>query len=118
MDTHILTHNDLEHKTKTLKKRKEIRHFLRQEVDLSNTPVFLPEGWEMPLLGIYIIFLPYIAGVLFVFFSVANMDYKTFSSLNDNLFFIMSWLVGYEIIAASILLLIAKSAILFHLKNS
>ena len=117
MDTHILNQNGLEHKAKTLKKRKEIRHFFDQEVELSNTPVFLPEGWEMPLLGIYIIFLPYIAGMFFLF-SIAEMDYYVFSSLNDNLFFIMSWLVGYEIIAASALLLIAKNAIFFHLKNN
>lgn len=117
-NTHIVDQDIVQHEKETLKKHKKTQIFLQQEVNLSNTPLFLPEGLELPFLGIYIIFLPYIAGVLFVFFSVANMDYKTFLSLNDNLFFIMNWMVGYEIIAASILLIIAKSAVLFHLKNS
>ena len=116
MDPHILDQDNLVHKSKTLKKRKEVRHFWHQEVYLSNTPIFLPEGWELPLLGLYVIFLPYFAGFVFLFF-LSEMDYNIFLSLNDDLLFIMSWMVGYEIIAASILLIIAKSAVLFHLKN-
>jgi hypothetical protein len=116
LDPHILDQDNLVHKSKTLKKRKEVRHFWHQEVYLSNTPIFLPEGWELPLLGLYVIFLPYFAGFVFLFF-LSEMDYNIFLSLNDDLFFIMSWMVGYEIIAASILLIIAKSAVLFHLKN-
>lgn len=68
MDPHILDQDNLVHKSKTLKKRKEVRHFWHQEVYLSNTPIFLPEGWELPLLGLYVIFLPYFAGFVFLFF--------------------------------------------------
>jgi len=116
LDPHILDQNHLAHKSKTLKKRKEIRTFLHQEVHLSNTPIFLPEGWELPLLGLYVIFLPYFAGFVFLFF-LSEMDYNIFLSLNDDLFFIMSWLVGYEVIAASILLLIVKHALSFYTKE-
>lgn len=116
MDPHILEHDNLVHKSKTLEKRKERRDFWHQEVHLSNTPIFLPEGWELPFLGLYVIFLPYFAGFVFLFL-LSEMDYNIFLSLNDDLFFIMSWLIGYEVIAASIFLLIVKSAISFHTKE-
>lgn len=116
MDAHILDQNHFAHKSKTLKKCKEIRTFLHQEVHFSNSPIFLPEGWELPLLGLYVIFLPYFAGFVFLFF-LSEMDYNIFLSLNDDLFFMMSWLVGYEVIAASILFLIVKHAISFYTKK-
>jgi len=69
-------------------------------------------------LAIYFVTLPYIAGLLFLFFYVAGGKSELFLSLNDDSSFILTWTIGYEIIAAILLLLIAKSAISFSIENS
>lgn len=97
---------------------KQIASFSQQEVDLSETPLFFPDGFEKVFLGIYFITLPYIAGLLFLFFYVAHGDAELFLSLNDQSSFILSWAIGYEIIASLLLLYIAQSAISFTMKNT
>jgi hypothetical protein len=92
--------------------------FTQQEVDLTETPLFFPAGFEKIFLAIYFITLPYIAGLLFLFFYVAEGKAELFLSLNDDSSFILTWAIGYEIIAGLILLLIAKSAISFSIENS
>jgi len=91
---------------------------MQQEVDLTETPLFFPAGFEKIFLLIYFITLPYIAGLLFLFFYIAGGKPKLFLSLNDDASFIMTWAIGYEIIAVLLLLLIAKSAISFTIENS
>ena len=92
--------------------------FAKQEVTFENTPLFFPEGFEKLFLLIYFITLPYIAGLLFLFFYVANGKKTLFLSLNDNSSFILTWAIGYEVIAVLILLWIVKSAISFSMNNS
>ena len=91
--------------------------FGQQEVDLAKTPLFFPEGFEKIFLGMYFIILPYIAGLLFLFFYVADAKVNLFLSLNDESSFILTWTIGYEIIAAIILLSIMKMAIGFANEN-
>ncbi len=92
--------------------------FAKQEVTFENTPLFFPEGFEKLFLLIYFITLPYIAGLLFLFFYVANGKKTLFLSLNDNSSFILTWAIGYEVIAVLIILWIVKSAISFSMNNS
>jgi len=92
--------------------------FTQQEVDLTETPLFFPAGFEKIFLAVYFITLPYIAGLLFLFFYVAEGKAELFLSLNDDSSFILTWAIGYEIIAGLLLLLIAKSAISFSIENS
>ena len=88
--------------------------FAQQKVELSKTPfLFFPEGLEKIFLAIYFVLLPYIAGLLFLFFYVSNGKIEVFSSLNKESSFILTWAVGYEILAVLALLYIAKSAISF-----
>jgi len=66
-------------------------------------------------MAIYFILLPYIAGLLFLFFYVANGKTELFLSLNDDSSFILTWAIGYEIIATLAILYIIKSAISFSI---
>ena len=87
--------------------------FSKQKVTFDDTPLFFPAGFEKLFLLIYFITLPYIAGLLFLFFYVANGKSELFLSLNDDSSFILTWAVGYEIIAGLIMLWIIKRAISF-----
>ncbi len=87
--------------------------FTGKKVTFDDTPLFFPEGFEKIFLAIYFVSLPYIAGVLFLFFYVADGKVEVFSSLNQESSFILTWAIGYEILAVLALLYIAKGAISF-----
>ena len=89
------------------------KKFAQQDVDLAQTPLFFPEGFEKIFLFIYFITLPYIAGLFFLFFYVAEGSIELFVSLNDQSSFLLTWTIGYEIIAAIIILSIIKMSIGF-----
>jgi hypothetical protein len=93
------------------------KSFSQQEVNLQNVPLFFVEGFEKLFLAIYFISLPYIAGLFFLFFHIAKGKTEIFLSLNDESSFILTWAIGYEIIATLILLYIAKSAVSFTMNN-
>ena len=105
------------------KAKRTISHvsYTQQQVDLKKTPIlFFPEGKEMLFLGIYFVTLPYIAGLFFLFFYISEGKAAVFGSLtvgSDANFFLV-WMIGYEILAAVILLWILKSAIVFTLYNT
>ena len=100
------------HRTQT-KKFKSPNKFAQKEVDLAETPLFFPEGFEKVFLAIYFVTLPYIAGLLFLFFYVAEGSVDLFLSLNEEQSFFLTWAIGYEIIAALIMMWIVKMAIGF-----
>lgn len=95
----------------------EPTNFTQQNVDLAQTPLFFPEGFEQIFIFIYFISLPYIAGLFFLFIYVAEGSIDLFLSLNDNHSFILTWAIGYQIIATLILLYILKMAISFANEN-
>lgn len=101
------------HSTKEKPIRNKSTKFSQQEVDLTATPLFFPEGFEKIFLAIYFVSLPYIAGLLFQFFYIADGKTELFLSLNEQSSFILTWAIGYEIIATLILLYIIKMAISF-----
>jgi len=92
--------------------------FSQQDVDLAQTPLFFPEGFEQIFLAIYFVSLPYIAGLMFQFFYIADGKVELFLSLNEQSSFLLTWTIGYEIIAAIILLFIIKMAISFAKENA
>ena len=96
---------------------KQAKSFGQKEVDLAETPLFFPQGFEKIFLGIYFIVLPYITGLLFLFFYIAEGKTEMFLSLNDDSSFILTWAIGYEIIATLAILYIIKSAISFSMEN-
>ena len=89
------------------------KKFSKQNVDLAETPLFFPEGYEKIFLAIYFVTLPYIAGLLFLFFYVAEGAPELFLSLNEESSFMLTWVIGYEIIAALTMLWILKMALGF-----
>ena len=104
-------------RSKRLKSSKSSVKFLQQKVDLKSTPLYFAEGFEKVFLAIYFITLPYITGLLFLFFYISGGSYEVFSSLNKDYFFILTWAIGYEILAILILLYIIKSAFTFSKEN-
>ena len=92
--------------------------FSQQEVNLADSPLYFPDGFEKIFLTLYIISLPYITGLLFLFFYVADGKIELFLSLNEDSSFLLTWSIGYEILAALALLWIIKSAIVFSRENA
>jgi hypothetical protein len=87
--------------------------FSQKEVHFSDTPLFFPRGLEKLFLAIYFISLPYLAGLLFLFFYISERKVKLFFSLFDQSSFILTWAIGYEAIAALIMLYIVKMGLTF-----
>ena len=107
-----ITTEPIHYKTKKKSNTSSIK-FIEQKVTFDDTPLFFPKGFEKIFLAIYFVLLPYIAGLLFLFFYVSNGKVEVFSSLNQESSFILTWAVGYEILAILALIYIAKSAISF-----
>jgi hypothetical protein len=92
--------------------------FAKQEIQLQNTPLFFPEGFEKIFLFIYATVLPYITGLIFTFVYLAKSDYDLFLSLNKETPVFLTWAIGYEILAALILIYVVKMAISFSINAS
>ena len=92
--------------------------FMQQKISFEDTPIFFPQGMEKFFLLLYFISLPYVAGTFFLFMYVGKGKTDLYLSINEKFSFIISWAIGYEIIAALILLWIIKSAISFSANNS
>lgn len=101
------------HSSKEKPIRNQNTSFAQQDVELSQTPLFFPEGFEKVFLVIYIISLPYIIGLLFLFFVVAEANVERFLSVSGGSSFFLTWAIGYEILAGLIMLWIIKMAIGF-----
>ncbi len=100
-------------------KRIENNHkFSQKKITFDDTPLFFPAGLEKIFLIIYFIALPYISGIMFLFFYVGERSTELFLSLNDDSSFILTWAIGYEILSCIILLFIIKSAISFSMHNA
>jgi len=112
MKSHNTVHTRVQHATK-LNQRHLPPKFTRKNVELTQTPLFFPEGFEKLFLAIYFVTLPYIAGLFFLFFYVSKGSLETFSSLNQDQSFILTWAIGYEIIASLVLLWIFKMGVVF-----
>jgi hypothetical protein len=84
--------------------RKKRDSFSSQEIDI-NKYVLSPEGWENVALTLYIILIPYIVGVLFLFVFIAQVAFDKFLLLDMGSIFIV-WAIGYEVIAVTLLFII------------
>ena len=117
-----MQHNKFESThVKYVSKKKPSRNtnneFTQKNITFDDTPLFFPSGMEKFFLLLYFILLPYAAGIFFLFFYIGEGKIDLFLSLNGNSSFLMSWAVGYEIIATLILFWIVKSAISFSVNN-
>jgi len=117
MEKKYLSKTTITHPKKEKPLRNKSTKFSQQEVELSDTPLFFPEGYEKIFLAIYFASIPYIAGLLFQFFYISDGHIELFLSLNEKSSFILTWAIGYEIIATFCLLYIIKMSISFANDN-
>ena len=87
------------------------RSFLSQKLYLTDF-INLPEGTLNLVLFIAFVIIPYIAGLAFIFFLIANANFDTFENININDYLIY-WTIGYELLAFTLMLFVIKSAINF-----
>jgi len=106
-------------KKKRINNNNRAASYMRQEVDLQKTPfLFFPPGKEFLFLGIYFVTLPYIVGLVFLFFYVADGEASIFGAVSTDSNFFLIWIIGYELLAAFIVAWIVKNAIMFSIRNS
>jgi len=86
--------------------------FLSQTINLSDY-YFLPEGVQNFIAFILFILIPYSVGTFFTIFIINSMNLSTYQTTGANSF-LFAWVIGYEIIASILLLLIIKSAIFYQ----
>jgi len=85
-----------------LKVRKQMEEdFFNQSLDYRNF-VFAPEGYEGLMLSLYILIIPYLMGLSFLFLFVAEANYEFFLQFDLASFFVI-WAIGYEVSAVTIL---------------
>jgi ABC-type lipoprotein release transport system permease subunit len=97
------------------KERKNRDSFASQEINI-NDYILSPEGWENIILTLYIMLIPYIVGVLFLFVFIAEVAFDKFLLLDISSIFII-WAIGYEVIAVTLLFLIFSSFVLYLKKS-
>ena len=91
--------------------------FAKKQIRLEDSRLFFIPGFEKVLLAIYSVFLPYLAGLLFLFIYVAKGSFVVFNALSTESSFIFSWCIGYECLATLALLIIIYNAIKFNLAH-
>lgn len=78
--------------------------FLNQSVDYRKF-VFAPEGYEGIVFFLYLLTLPYLIGLGFLFLFVARASYEYFLEFNLTSYFVI-WAIGYEVTAVLLLVII------------
>ena len=87
------------------------KSFLQRKVALSDY-VNLPDGVQELLVFLLFLVIPYVVGIVVIFFLVAKASLETYERLNMDSYF-LSWTIGYEVLGLLILLLITKMALTF-----
>jgi len=80
------------------KSKSDIFNKIKRKITLENTLILLPEGKEKIFLLIYAFLLPYISGLFFLFFYIAEANLNLFSSMLDYHSYFLTWCIGYEIL--------------------
>lgn len=98
LKTHSTTDTSVEEYQKKSKKvRRDKEAFLNREFDYRDY-IFAPEGYEGVMLFLYILIIPYLVALTFLFLFIAKAHYQLFLSFDLTSFFII-WAIGYEICA-------------------
>ena len=84
-------------KSATSKKKNKTNSFSSQTINLEDY-LYVPEGMEFIVYTLYLVLIPYIFGIVFLFFAVAGADFNNFMLLDLTHAFIV-WTIGYEIVA-------------------
>lgn len=102
--TQIIHDDAKKYQEKTQKVHRQKQDFLHREFDYRNY-IFAPEGYEGIMLFFYIMTIPYLAALAFLFLFVARSSFNLFLELNLASYFIV-WAIGYEICAVSALIIL------------
>lgn len=86
-----------EYQEKNKKVRREKEAFLQREFDYRDY-IFAPEGYEGIMLFFYIMTIPYLVALSFLFLFIAKSSYQLFLEFNLASFLVI-WAIGYEICA-------------------
>jgi len=101
--------------------KKRRKNFIENNNNNQTSEAFLDQSVELPesvnnVLGFGIFaLLPYMIGVSFIFIIIAQANIETYRKTDMNSF-LLAWTIGYELIAAILLLAILKSALTFKKK--
>jgi len=99
-------------KRRQARTRDKLAEFMSADVQDSELGI-IPEGYGGITYIVFLLFAPWIMGTLFMFFYVSGGSIDTFNSLDSNA--LLTWVIGYEILAALILLIIFKKLIVYLL---
>ncbi len=90
-----------------------------REITLEDASSLLPEGKEKIFLVIYTFLLPYVAGLIFLFTYIAELNFNLFISMLDNHSYFLTWCIGYEILMLITLsTLTIKNLMIMRKKNT
>ncbi len=90
--------------------REKLAEFMSADVHDSEFGI-IPEGYGGISYLTFLIFAPWLAGLAFMFFYVSGGNMDTFNGLESNT--LLTWVIGYEIIAVLVLLLIFKKLLVY-----
>lgn len=85
-----------------------VTKFSQQKIDMEQAPFFFPPGYENIFLTIYFLTLPYVMGLMFLFFYVAEANTDMFVSVTEKSSYLLTWAIGYEVLAALFFIFILK----------
>jgi len=88
--------------------KKAVKSFSKQKIEMEQAPFFFPPGYEYIFLSVYVLTIPYVTGILFLFFYIANANFELFLSINGKSAFLFTWAIGYEILATIFFIFIIK----------
>jgi len=109
--------NAIKRTLKEKENRERRKSFIKKD-NHEESKTFLDQSVELPesvsnILGLGIFaLLPYIIGLTFIFLIIAQANIEIYRKTDMNSFF-LAWTIGYELIAAILLLIIFKSAFTF-----
>jgi len=92
------------------KNRENAKRFLQKKVYLSDF-INLPEGLANSIFFGLFIAIPYLLGIIFIFIILAKASFHTYETIENS--FAFSWVIGYEVLASLLLLMILKSSLTF-----
>jgi len=85
-----------------------ITNFSQRKIELEQAPFFFPSGYENIFLSIYFLIVPYLMGLLFLFFYIAKANGELFLSISSKSSYLFTWAIGYEVLAAMFFIFIIK----------
>jgi hypothetical protein len=93
----VISNDVREYEEKNKKVRREKEAFLHREFDYRDY-IFAPEGYGGIMLFFYIMTIPYLVALSFLFVFIAKSSYQLFLEFNLASFLVI-WAIGYEICA-------------------